>query len=156
MWVNFLTWVLWIVARRKSLLFSLSLLHPSPSSCVRCEETGIKIETDIIYEVHQEFTTAQCSFRAASGKEESRKIPDQAIKIIKITYASLRLLGHSPHPLSQGSLMLWGRVSYSSSSSSVFESGSKSLAGTDFMTSSLNVCRCNESKFFITRRWADR
>lgn len=152
MWVNFLTWVLWIVAQRKGLRFSLALSHPSPSSYVRCEETGIKIETDIIYEVHQEFTTAQCPFRAASGKEESRKIPDQAIKIIKITYASLRPLGHSPQPLSQGSLMLCGRVSYSSSSFSSSEIDSKSLVGTDFMTSSLNVCRCNESKFFITRR----
>jgi len=32
------------------------------------------------------------------------------------------------------------------------KSGVWCLVGTDFMTSPLNVRRCNESKFFITRR----
>lgn len=51
--------------------------------CVKCEATRINIEIHIIYEVHQEFTMA----------EKNKKIPDQVIKIIKITYMCSRL-GH--------------------------------------------------------------
>jgi len=56
-----------------SFSFSFSVAVP-PSKCsAKCEETGIKIETHIIYEVHQEFTTAQCSFRVAGEKEKTWK-----------------------------------------------------------------------------------
>jgi len=54
----------------------MGFMDRGDQECVKCVkklETGIKIETHIIYEVHQEFTTAQCSFRAAGGKERSWK-----------------------------------------------------------------------------------
>lgn len=58
------------------------------TACVKCEATRITIEIHIIYEVHQEFTMA-----LALGP---KKIPELAIKFIKITYmpCSLTLLGH--------------------------------------------------------------